>query len=476
MIANPAVQPRFSVKGANWIALLLGQKVARQKGFGTLMEQSTRNEEREEVPVEHGKSTAIGGSKKLLRKTPGGRETEGRGTTQVVVIPTPSFTHGIPVTVPKGEHRKSDNAADNVTSGTGTRVPTVKLSLEQLNPPSTGSRSSMNGGSASSRQVTFRDNSNPEDGGAPNRLAELLSAGVAKAGTASDDHLLASPGLAPQNLAEAVSSKAGERLTVPISMLPLNKQVEESGKAVSDAIPSSDRKQSVEGAGEQGRTGPRDLEVAAEPQIQFPQRDAVQKKSKTEIQLQPMNTSADAASYFPVGSAGREGHAKEPAAEHHGPESVSYASEEIGTADKRQSQPVAFHSLRLTEHMAGPELQFTWHSTESGDIHLSTSLRQHDVEMVVNTERADTAVAMKAELPALDTRLHEHALRLGEVNIVAQERSVATGPGMMGHGREHREWNAPSNVCPEPVSEVAGEKNETLSRNPYSDGRVSVLV
>lgn len=120
-------------------------------------------------------------------------------------------------------------------------------------------------------------------------------------------------------------------------------------------------------------------------------------------------------------------------------------AEQIASAEPEVSKPAtaAFHAEHLTEQMSGPELQFIWHSPESGDIQLSTSLHQRDVQMTVNTERADTANAIRAELPTLDGRLHEHSLQLGEVSIVAHERSVSTGMGMAGQQQGNREWNAP---------------------------------
>jgi hypothetical protein len=138
--------------------------------------------------------------------------------------------------------------------------------------------------------------------------------------------------------------------------------------------------------------------------------------------------------------------------------------------------PVAFHSLRLTEQIAGPELHFNWRSPEAGDIQLSTSLHHRDVQMIVNAERADTAAAMRAELPSLDHRLHEHSLRLGEVNIVAQERSLSTGLAMSGQDRGHREWNVPAPFTRGPEETRRETKVESLLTAVPSDGRVSVLA
>lgn len=137
--------------------------------------------------------------------------------------------------------------------------------------------------------------------------------------------------------------------------------------------------------------------------------------------------------------------------------------------------PVAFHSLRLTEQLAGPELRFAWHSAESGSIQLSTSLRQRDVQVTVSAEHVDTASAMRAELPSLDSRLHELSLRLGEVSIVAHERSVSAelGSAAQQHGR--REWSANS---AQPPDEDHNDRkpNENVIAVAASDGSVSVLV
>ena len=137
--------------------------------------------------------------------------------------------------------------------------------------------------------------------------------------------------------------------------------------------------------------------------------------------------------------------------------------------------PVAFHSLHLTEQMAGPELRFTWHSSESGDIQLRTSLREHDVEMAVSTERPDAASAMRAELPSLDLRLHEHALRLGNVSIVASQGGSSTSLGMGGQHNGNREWNAPSNFVVQTANERSAETHDNAL--PICDnGHVSVLA
>src|SRR5262249_11455846 len=106
--------------------------------------------------------------------------------------------------------------------------------------------------------------------------------------------------------------------------------------------------------------------------------------------------------------------------------------------------PMAFHSARLTEQMGGPELRFTWRSPEMGEIQLSTSLRHRDVQMMVATDRGETASAMRAELPSLDQGLQGHSLRLGDVSIVAQERSMSAGLGMGNHSRGQHTWNPPT--------------------------------
>lgn len=140
-----------------------------------------------------------------------------------------------------------------------------------------------------------------------------------------------------------------------------------------------------------------------------------------------------------------------------------------------QKPPFAFHSLRLTEHIGGPELQFTWQS-DSGDIQLNTSLRQHDVQMTVRTERADAAVAMRAELPVLDSRLHEHSLRLGDVNFVAQGHSASAGLEMSGQHQGNREWKPSPAFVSQKIQDRAPDSVETLPQSFRNDGRVSVLV
>jgi len=148
-------------------------------------------------------------------------------------------------------------------------------------------------------------------------------------------------------------------------------------------------------------------------------------------------------------------------------------------ADITESRPaVAFHALHLTEQMSGPELRFTWHSPESGEIQLTTSLHQHDVQMTVNTDRVDTAGAMRADLPNLDHRLQEHSLRLGDVSIVAHERTVSTGLGMEGQQRGNREWNAPGNNSnPEISPQASTEKqNDNAGSISNGEGRISVLA
>jgi hypothetical protein len=139
---------------------------------------------------------------------------------------------------------------------------------------------------------------------------------------------------------------------------------------------------------------------------------------------------------------------------------------------------MAFHSARLTEQIAaGPELRFNWHSPETGDIQLSTSLRHQDVMMTVSTERADTASAMRAELPSLDSSLREHSLRLGEVNIVAQERAVSTGLGMDSQQRGQQQWSRTPMQAAETLA-MSSDANDNLGPISFStsDGRVSVLA
>ena len=157
---------------------------------------------------------------------------------------------------------------------------------------------------------------------------------------------------------------------------------------------------------------------------------------------------------------------------------AAIVADPVASPDSDQNKPsAAFHSLHLTQQMAGPELRFTWHSPDSGDIQLSTSLRQRDVQMTVNTDRGDTASAMRADLPYLDSRLQEHSLRLGEVSIVAHERSPSTGLGMAGEQRGHPDWS-PHVVesAEQETPETYNESNENPIPILSSDSRVSVLA
>lgn len=146
--------------------------------------------------------------------------------------------------------------------------------------------------------------------------------------------------------------------------------------------------------------------------------------------------------------------------------------------ESRSSQtPMAFHSLRLAEHIAGPELHFSWRSPDSGEIQLSANLHHREVQMMVNTEKSDTAAAMRAELPSLGLRLEEHSLRLGEVNIVARESGVSMGMDLTGQQRGHRDWNMPlpsMAALNEGLEDESGR--ESMLADSFAERRVSVLA
>jgi len=137
---------------------------------------------------------------------------------------------------------------------------------------------------------------------------------------------------------------------------------------------------------------------------------------------------------------------------------------------------VAFHATRLTQQMSGPELRFKVHSETAGQVQLSTSLHQRDVEMAVSAERPETAAAMRAELPTLDARLRDHALRLGDVSIGSPAPLLSTGLDMAGGGQRRPPWS--SRAVPDRDSEsFSSTATEELTTIPsLLDGRISVLV
>jgi flagellar hook-length control protein FliK len=157
-----------------------------------------------------------------------------------------------------------------------------------------------------------------------------------------------------------------------------------------------------------------------------------------------------------------------------GSDSVAPPADPMARIDAANAKPqVAFHSERLTEQLGGPELRFNWHSPEVGGIELSTSLRHHEVQMAITTERAETATAMRGELPSLDSRLQEHSLSLGEVSIVAQERALSTGLGMENQQRGQHEWTR----NPAPAAEARiSDSGESVGPISTTNGRVSVLA
>jgi Flagellar hook-length control protein FliK len=136
---------------------------------------------------------------------------------------------------------------------------------------------------------------------------------------------------------------------------------------------------------------------------------------------------------------------------------------------------VAFHVLRLAERIAGPEMHFSWQSRDKGELQVSATVQEGSVQMVVNTDRPEMANAMRAELPALDSRLHEHSLQLGEVRVASQQCGLSTELSMAGQQHQNREWTRQQ--VPAVRSAEASEAPIELSLGNLADKeRLSVLA
>lgn len=134
----------------------------------------------------------------------------------------------------------------------------------------------------------------------------------------------------------------------------------------------------------------------------------------------------------------------------------------------------AMHVERLMERLAGPEMRFGFHSVESGSLQVSASLHGKVVEVGITAERAETATALRAELPALDAHLREHALRLGEARI-ASGTTMSTHSQMGEQRRQQQEWRQ---ALPRPggFETTAGAREPESTEKSYSSGRISLLA
>jgi len=142
--------------------------------------------------------------------------------------------------------------------------------------------------------------------------------------------------------------------------------------------------------------------------------------------------------------------------------------------------PMAYHSTRLAQRIGGPELRLVVNSEAAGQVQLSTSLRQNDVQLSVNVDRSDVAAAMRNELPSLDAHLRDHTLRLGEVHIVAQGDGLSSGLGMTGQQQqEQREWQSSHQIAYRDQESAAAASvitDEPAVNTAAVDGRISVLA
>jgi len=158
---------------------------------------------------------------------------------------------------------------------------------------------------------------------------------------------------------------------------------------------------------------------------------------------------------------------------------VTGQGEEIASEPAAPARsPVALQAVRLTERMAGPELQFNWHSPDGGQVQISASLHDHrEVQIAVSTDRPEAASAIRAEIPSLDNRLQEHALRLGEVRVNSGGQALTAGLGTPSQQQGSREWTA-ARLLPSASrvgNGIEGGEDQPLGLESES-GLVSVLA
>jgi hypothetical protein len=156
---------------------------------------------------------------------------------------------------------------------------------------------------------------------------------------------------------------------------------------------------------------------------------------------------------------------------------VSSATVDRAVEPEPPAKPaIAFQAVRLAERMAGPEMHFAWRNDDGGQVQVSASVHQREVQLAVSTERPDAAIAIRAEVPSLDSRLQEHSLRLGEVRVVADERALSSGLGTPSDGRGNREWNGASVMRNSTSAEVPLEEEVPARTMLRGSGHVSLLA
>lgn len=147
------------------------------------------------------------------------------------------------------------------------------------------------------------------------------------------------------------------------------------------------------------------------------------------------------------------------------------ASIRMETVSELRLPLVALNTERLVEHLAGPEMRFTVHLNDSGNVQVVTNIHDRTMQLGMVADCADTASALRSDVPYLEGRMRSQAIELGEVKISLQETATMNS-GYSGEHRSRQEWRTPSRLPtgPEPSSSRLIEDDVLYGR--YNDVRV----
>ena len=151
---------------------------------------------------------------------------------------------------------------------------------------------------------------------------------------------------------------------------------------------------------------------------------------------------------------------------------------EQGNAPEASMFPVApvdvVHAVRMFQREGQAEMHFGVRSESLGSIDVKTAVRDSNVGVSIAVERHEVRSALLSELPALESTLRDHDLRLGEVKF-HDTASLASGYGG-GQQRQSQDLPHPSVPALFNTTNTTSETADTPSEMAVSMGRGGISV